>query len=176
MDKSMTLETLDILTLCFSRTGYTFCQKSVTSFFFINQHYYNNVHFLIYGKFIGMWYVLLPVIFPGRKSSRTCMCLWVWLIKLEVIVYCVLCYVFSAKDILCWLIGVFFKSAIYVVWIANFLFFEKLEQVMCAIRKKGHYLKLWLMSVKYLIHTAWPGLHLWHRRGLFPLPLCKHCS
>jgi len=125
MEKSVMLENLDILMLCSSRTGYTFCQKSATLFFFINQRHYNNVHFFIYGKFIGMWYVLLPVIFPGRKSSRTCVCLWVWLIKLEVIAYCILCYVLSAEDILCWLMSVFFKSAICVVWIAYFFIFRK---------------------------------------------------
>lgn len=135
MEKSVTLKELVILMLCFSRTRYTFCQKSVTLFFFIN-HHYNNVHLLIYGKFVGMWYVLLPVIFPGRKSNRTYMCLWMWLIKLELIAYCILCCVFSAEDILYWLMRVFFKSAIHVVWIANFLFFEKTALVMCAIRKK----------------------------------------
>jgi hypothetical protein len=130
--KSMTLEKLDILMLCISRIGYTFCQKSATLF----QHHYNNVHLLIYGKFIGMWYVLLPVIFSGRKSSKTYICLWVWPIKLEVIAYCILCCVFATEDLLCWLLRVFFKSAIHVVWIANFLFFEKAGLVMCAIRRE----------------------------------------
>jgi len=132
MGKSVTLEKLDILMLCISRIGYIFCQKSAILF----QHHYNKVHLFICGKFTGIWYVLLPVIFPGRKSSRIYMWLWVWPIKLEVIAYCILCYVFSAEDILCWLLRVFFKSAIHVVWIANFLFFENMGLVMCAIRRE----------------------------------------